>query len=121
MSDVPSILACARALGVKLEVRGEQIVIRPARLCHARLVADIREHKAAMLDELGVEAARLPLDQKPWLRIAQRVLEGEFDKGTRSLLKSLVIGLRGIAHPRCHEATDRLRRVLWSKWKDADE
>lgn len=121
MSEVSSILARARALGVRLEVRGDRIAIRPARLCHAKLVADIREHKAALLDELGAEAVGLPADQKPWLGIARRVLEGEFDRGMRSLLKSLVIGLRGIAYPRRQEATDRLRRVLWSKWKDADE
>ncbi len=121
MCDAPAILARARALGLKLAVRGERIAIRPARLCPPELVEEIRAHKPALLDELVAETARLTPDQKPWLRIAQRVLEGEFDKGTRSLLKSLVIGLRGVAHPRCHEATDRLRRALWSKWKDADE
>ena len=121
MSEVSCILARARALGVRLEARRGKIVIRPVRLCHAKLLEDIRAHKPALLDELDNKAGRLSADQKPWLGIAQRVLEGEFDKGTRSLLKSLVIGLRGISHPRCQEATDRLRRALWSKWKDADE
>jgi hypothetical protein len=57
----------------------------------------------------NVPAGALPRDQAAWLPIARQVLAGEFDDADGSTLLSLTIGLRGITHPVCRHALERLR------------
>lgn len=119
MSDPADILNRARAAGVHLRREGDRIAIRPARLCPAELVEAIRQHKAALLDHLENAVTHLPADCAPWLHVARQVLGGEFDGGDRSTLESVLIGVRGIAHPNCRDAKARLERMLGRKAKEA--
>ena len=48
--------------------------------------------------------ARLEADQKPWVHIARRVVQGEFAGADRSTRDSLVIGLKSLDHPLCRQA-----------------
>ena len=53
--------------------------------------------------------AWLPPDCLPWLHVARQVLEGEWNDANSSEVASLTIGLRGIQHPTCRRALERLR------------
>ncbi len=53
----------------------------------------------------------LPADCLPWLHVARQVLAGEFDAADGSTSESLAIGLRGITHPLCRKALERLRKA----------
>ena len=44
--------------------------------------------------------------------LARQILAGEFDPGNRSLLESLLIGVRSVPHPLCHQARARLENLL---------
>ena len=110
MCDAQAILTRARNLGLTLCVEGERIAIAPARLCPPDLLAEFREHKPAVMALLEAKSVNLTSDCAPWLHIARQVLCGEFDGGSRSTVESLVIGLRGIAHPSCQQAVARLRK-----------
>ena len=109
MCDPQAILARARNLGLTLCVEGERIAISPARLCPADLLAEFRRHKPVVMALLEAKSVNLAPDCAPWLHIARQVLCGEFNGATRSTVESLVIGLRGIAHPLCQQALARLR------------
>lgn len=53
----------------------------------------------------------LPPDQQLWLRHAQEILDGKFDKATESTIKSLTIGLRSIDHPLAKAAMKKLEEM----------
>lgn len=53
------------------------------------------------------------LDQRrrrldPWIAVAERVLKGQFDKCSNSVLQSLYIGMRKSREKECVEAVTRL-------------
>jgi hypothetical protein len=48
----------------------------------------------------------------PWLAVARQVIRGEFDKGSRSLLQSVMVGLRKNKHDEEVEAVARLLKLL---------
>lgn len=106
MSEVATILDRCRAVGLTLRRDGDRIAIRPARACPGDLLADIRAHKPDLLELLGQGTT------SPWYAVARQVLAGEFDGGHRSLLESVLIGLRSFEHPDCREAVARLEVLL---------
>jgi hypothetical protein len=110
MSDVETIVARARSLGLTLCVEGDRIAISPARHCPPDLLTEFREHKPAVMALLaGTRHAGLRRDEIPWLHVAEQILAGEFDgllDGT--VRESLKIGLRSIPHPLCKQALARL-------------
>lgn len=112
MSSPREILNRAHTLGLKLTIEAGHIVIRPARLAPPALVADIRAHKPELLGLLEADQYDLPPDRAPWIHISRQVIGGEFDGGDRSLLDSLLIGVRNIPHPDCQHARARLERQL---------
>ena len=83
--------------------------------CHGQ---SVRSHAANVrLDDFSdrvpsVPDKVLPKDEAAWLPVARQVLAGEFDGADRSTLESLIIGLRGIAHPLCRQAFLRLKPHL---------
>lgn len=119
MSDVAAIFARCQAAGLRLHRDGDRIAIKPARLCPPELLAEIRALKTALLDLLDAQTANLPADCTPWLPTARQIMAGEFDNGDRSLLGSLLIGLRNIPHPACQQARARLETMLGIQWKKA--
>ena len=110
MCDAQAILKRARKLGLTLGVEGDRIAIAPARLCPPALLAEVREHKPAVMALLEAKAANLTPDQVPWLHIARQILSGEFDGSTRSTVESLTIGLRSILASTCRRALARLQQ-----------
>ncbi len=96
-------------LGLRLEARGDKLAVSPAKRCPADFADVLRQNKRELLDLLEGQATALRPDEIPWLHVARQVLAGEFDGADRSTVESLVIGLRGIAHPLCHCALARLR------------
>jgi hypothetical protein len=68
----------------------------------------LREHKAEILDLLQARAAGLAPDCAPWLHIARQVLAGEFEGADASTREAVFIGLRGVPHPACKQALERL-------------
>lgn len=46
-----------------------------------------------------------------WLFIARQVLVEEFNGGSRSLLDSVAIGLRGMSQPEARQALEQLRKA----------
>jgi hypothetical protein len=63
---------------------------------------------ASVLSVLTPETS-LPPDQTAWVPVARQVLAGEFHGADRSTRESLITGLRGIGHPVCHRALERLK------------
>jgi hypothetical protein len=106
------LLARARALGLRLEPFGDRLAVSPRDRCPPGFAEELRAAKAELLDLLEGQAAGLPPDCAPWLHIAQQVLGGEFGGGDRSLLESLLIGVRGVGHPVCRAAKARLETML---------
>ena len=121
MSESPiAILNRARSLGLQLTIEAGRIAIRPARLCPPELLQAIRREKTALLDLLAeAKNAHLPPDCVPWLHIARQILAGEFDAGDRSLLDSLLIGVRNRTHPACQAARARLEIMLGHNRKES--
>lgn len=119
MTPAAEILHRCRAAGLTLRRNGDQLAIKPARLCPPALLSQIREHKAALLVLLDPATARLRPDQQPWVYTAHQVVLGEFDGGERSLLESLWIGVRSISHPSCQSATAKLEAMLGRKRKES--
>lgn len=97
--------------GLRLEQRGDKLLVTPARLCPSEFAEVLRRHKRGLLDLLEAKSANLAPDCAPWLHVARQVLAGEFDGADRWTLESLAIGLRGIQHPQCEKALARLRSV----------
>ena len=62
---------------------------------------------------VGPAAGELAADEGRWLDVAQAVNRGDHDRaGTRSAVEALLIGLRGIRHPECQRAAERLRGIM---------
>ena len=113
MSDAPAILDRCRRAGLHVWREGERISIAPARLCPPDLLETIRNAKPQLLEWLAdADAHRLAPDCAPWLHVARQIVSGEFDGGDRSLLESLLIGVRNIPHPACQSAKARLQALL---------
>jgi hypothetical protein len=91
---------------------GDRIGIAPASLVSPELFAEIQLQKPQLLDLLDARAAGVSNDCRPWLHIARQVKAGEFDGGDRSLLMSLLIGLRSVAHPLCQSAKGHIESLL---------
>jgi hypothetical protein len=98
----------AAALGLRLESRGNNLAVIPGRLCPADFAAELRQHKAELLDLLQAKADNLLPDCAPWLHVARQILAGEFDGADKSTFEAVTIGLRRIWHPLCQEALARL-------------
>ncbi|MBM3846792.1 MAG: hypothetical protein FJ405_10990 [Verrucomicrobia bacterium] len=113
MSNPALILARCHRAGLRVWRNGSYISIAPARLCPPDLVESIRAAKPQLLkflDEPGLQD--LTGDCLPWVHTARQVLGGEFDHGDRSLLESLLIGVRNIPHPACWTARSKLETML---------
>ncbi len=109
MTPYPSIiLDRCRRLGLKLWAEGDRIGIAPKGRIPPDLREQIRAAKSELLPVLRNATALRP-DEIPWLYIARQILAGEFDGADGCTVESLVIGLRGFAHPVCHHALKRLR------------
>ena len=88
---------------------GDRLAVTPASRCPPDFADVLRQHKRELLDLLEANRHALPPDCAPWLHVARQVLEGEWNNANRSEVESLTIGLRGIQHPTCRRALERLR------------
>jgi len=62
---------------------------------------------------VGRAPGELAADEAPWLAVAEAVNRGDHDRvGTRSAVEAVLIGVRGIRHPDCQAAAERLRGML---------
>ena len=117
MTATPStILAQARASGFTLFRKGDGLHVTPTP--PPGLVAALRQFKPGILELLDAEA-RLAPDERAWLPVAAQILAGEWDSGTRSEIESVLIGVRGIAHPLCQQARARLETLLGRTRKES--
>ncbi len=120
MNPALALLNRCRRNGIRLRPVGEHLAVFPVDKLTPALAAELRAAKPQLLDLLEAEAARLTPDCAPWLHVARQVLAGEFDGGDRSLLESLRIGVRNIAHPLCQQARARLEVLLGKRgWMEA--
>jgi len=110
MNHVADLCKHANRLGLKLEPKGDKLAVTPASRCPREFADTLRTHKGELLSWLEACKAGLSTDCAPWLHIAKQVLAGEFDGADKSTVESVTIGLRGIAHPKCKLALDRLPR-----------
>ena len=112
MTDTTAKDLCTRAaaLGLRLEPRGDRLAVIPGTHCPPDLADMLRRHKVELLALLEAKTHSLPPDCAPWLHVAKQALAGEFDGADKSTIESLTIGLRGIFHPLCQQALDRLSR-----------
>ena len=95
--------------GLRLEPRGDKLVVIPGDQVSPEFAAALRQHKRELICWLESKSANIPADCRPWLHVARQVLDGEFDNCDRSTRESLVIGLRGIEHPTCSRALHKLK------------
>jgi hypothetical protein len=84
--------------GLRLEPRGNKLVVIPGDRVPPDFADTLRQHKGELLDLLEAQSSRLTPDCAAWLHVAKQVLAGE----------SLTIGLRSIPHPLCSRALARL-------------
>jgi hypothetical protein len=101
----------AQRWGVRLQKRGENIIITPKGKAPPEYLDLIRQNKSAVISWFEAMEARLPKDHAPWLHVAKQVLAGEFDACSNSMRESLVIGLRSINHATCRQAMERLKEA----------
>lgn len=99
----------AVALGLKLEPAGDRLAVTPGRLCPPDFAAELRAHKAELMQWLSV-GPLLP-DEVPWLHVAKQVLAGEFGGADKATRESLRIGLRSINHPLTRQAMSLLNQA----------
>jgi hypothetical protein len=111
MKTPEEILLAVCHAGGRLEPAGDKLRVLLPPHCSSELKDAIREHKAALLDFLEAQEAKLPSDCVPWLHVARQVLEGEFDGEDRSMIESVRIGLRATDHARCRRALERLADI----------
>lgn len=111
MSDVTAIIREVWNYGARLEVAGDRLAIYGADRLPPALVEQLRKSKRELLAYLEARKSGLAPDEVPWVHVARQVLAGEFDTGSRSLLESLLIGLRGIQHPDCQRARLKLEAL----------
>jgi hypothetical protein len=96
--------------GLCLGLAGDKLAVRPKGHCPPDFANVLRAHKAELLSWLEGRVSGLSPDCIPWIYVARQVLAGEFDGADRSTITSLTIGLRGIAHPLCQQALQRVFR-----------
>jgi hypothetical protein len=95
--------------GLRLEPRGDKLAVIPRNRVPRDFAEVLRRHKQELLDWLETRNSNLTQDCLPWLHIARQVLDGEFDDAGYSTVESLAIGLRGIEHPTCKLALNKLK------------
>ena len=95
--------------GLRLEPRGNKLVVIPGDRVPPDFADTLRQHKGELLDLLEAQSSRLTPDCAAWLHVAKQVLAGEFDGADGSTVASLRIGLQNIPHPLCRCAAGRLR------------
>lgn len=98
--------------GVGLRRHPDGLGVKAPRRLPPELLDELKRHKEAVLLLLDGAHTGLPPDQAAWLPTAHQVVAGEFDGGHRSLLESLLIGVRSIPHPTCITARARLELLL---------
>lgn len=97
--------------GLRLEPRENKLAVIPKGKCPPDFAAVLLQHKFELLDLLEAQTLNLKPDCAPWLRVARRVNEGEFDGiMDDSVRGALEIGLRSIPHPICQRALARLQQ-----------
>jgi hypothetical protein len=96
--------------GLRLIPRGDKLEVNPKSRLTPEFTDVLREHKEELLAFLEVCNHRSPLDCAPWLHVAKQALAGEFDGADNSTIQRLAVGLRGIGHPLCQCAIERLYR-----------
>jgi hypothetical protein len=107
---LPELCREAARRGLRLEPRGGKLAVIPASRCPPEFADLLRQHKVKLLDLLEAKSTNLTPDCVPWLHVARQILAGEFDGLLDSSVRdSLEIGLRGILHPLCRRALERLR------------
>jgi hypothetical protein len=94
--------------GLRLEPRGNKLVVIPGDRVPPDFADTLRQHKGELLDLLEAQSSRLTPDCAAWLHVAKQVLAGEFVRCDSSTRESLTIGLRSIPHPLCSRALARL-------------
>ena len=99
MNPIFELCERAAACGLRLEIRGDKIAVIPANKCPPEFAEELRFNKGPLLSFLQASKAGLSPDCRPWLHIAKQVIAGEFHGGSRSLLESILIGVRSISHP----------------------
>ena len=96
--------------GLRLETRGDKLAVIPGDRVPPDFADVLRQHRGELLNWLEARGHNLTPDEVPWLHVARQILAGEFvgllDSSVRD---SLEIGLRGIVHPLCRRALERLR------------
>lgn len=108
MKTPSELCRAARELGLRIQVSGSDLLVKPANRCPPEFAAELKRSKAELLGWLEAEKANLPADCAPWLHIARQILAGEFYSVDHSLAGSLAIGLRHIKHPLCERALAQL-------------
>ena len=109
MTQALDIYRQATRLGLRLEPRGDKLVVIPASRCTPELLNEIREHKAELLAMAkDRRESRLPDDCLPWINIARQIMDGEFHGSDGTTIESLTIGVRSIDHPLCKRAMEML-------------
>ena len=98
----------ATRLGLRLKPRGPGLRVIPGNRCPPDFADKLRANKSAILDLLEARSLHLPDDCAPWLYVARQILAGKFEGADGSTIQSLTIGLRGIKHPDCQHAMERL-------------
>jgi hypothetical protein len=105
-----------RALGISVLIKGDKLSLNPRSLVTPEVLAEMKAHKPDILSIIISETYPLRDDEKPWVEVAVQVLKGEFEEPIElhgaSLIKSLLIGVRHINHPRCHEAKSKLLDLM---------
>jgi hypothetical protein len=112
MTTAHDIYLEATRRGLRLEPAGDKLAVIPKGKCPPDFINVLRHHKRELLDLLETRAVALRPDEIPWLNIARQVMDdadGEFAGADRSTVESLTIGLRGINHPLCRRALERLK------------
>ena len=108
MNTTLEIFRRAQSFGLQLEADGGDLLVRPRSKCPPAFVAELKQHKAELLDWLETRTTQLSPDQVPWLHVSRQILAGEFIGADNSTRESLRIGLRSINHPLCQSALHRL-------------
>ena len=96
------------AIGGRITLAGDKLRTMLPRNCPSELKTAIRANKPEIMVLLEAKAAHLTPDCAPWLHVARQILAGEFEGADGSTIQSLTIGLRGIKHPGCQHAIERL-------------
>jgi hypothetical protein len=104
----PELYREAAQRGLRLEPRGDKLAVIPAKRCPPEFADVLRQHKGELLVLLETWRAGLAPDEIPWLHVASQILCNEFEGADSSTVESLTIGLRGIVHPLCRRALERL-------------